>query len=61
MRIQENNLNESHFRFCSLSQAFDFDRSHYSDGDSLASDGKNDEVKVVAEGGWTCHAMTLPW
>ena len=48
-RIQENNVNESRFRLCSLSKGFDFDLSHDSDEDSLAGDGENDEVKIVEE------------
>ena len=48
-RIQENNVNESRFRLCSLSKAFDFDRNLDSDEDSLAGDSENDEVKIIEE------------
>ena len=48
-RIQVNSVNESRFRLCSLSKAFDFDQSHDSDEDSLAGDGENDEVEIVEE------------
>ena len=42
MRIQENNVNKSHFRICLLSKAFHFEDS---EKDSLADE--NDEVEVV--------------
>lgn len=48
-RIQENNVNESRFRLCPLSKAFDFDQNHDSDEDSLAGDSENDEVKIIEE------------
>ena len=48
-RIQENSVNESRFRLCSLSKAFDFDRSHDSDEDSSAGDSETDEVKIIEE------------
>ena len=49
LRIQEDSVNESGFRLFSLSKVFDFDRSHDSYEDSLAGDGKNDEVQIVEE------------